>query len=188
MSDADRQIRGINRLMAPISRAMRSMVLRGVISLVNDAAALQRVQVQMRAMPQPGGSVGSELGDNLEVMGHYGFTSVPLSGAEAAILSVMGVKAHGLVVATDDRRYRPTGLKPGEVMLYDHLGNSVKLGTDEITITAVTKAHVVAPIALIESADVQLGAQGGKPVARVGDQVDLSTGLIKTGSGKVTAA
>lgn len=187
MNGGDRQISAINRLIAPIGRALRGLVLRGVITLVNDAAALQRVQLQMRAMPQPGGDVGAERADNLEVFGHYGLTSVPHTGAEAIMLSVMGVKAHGVVIAVDDRRYRLTGLKEGEVALYDDLDNMVKLGRDELSITGVSKVHVIAPMALIEADTVQLGGEGGKKVARVGDQVDLSTGRILTGSDKVTS-
>lgn len=188
MTGSDVSIRVINRLLGPLTRGLRGMVLRGVITLVNDAAALQRVQLQMRGMPQPDGSVGAERADNLEVIGHYGITSVPHTGAEAIMLSINGVKAHGVIIAVDDRRYRLTGLQEGEVALYDDLGNVVKLGRQELSVTGVQKVHVVAPTALIEADAVQLGGKGGQKVARVGDQVDLSTGLIKTGSSKVTSA
>jgi phage baseplate assembly protein V len=188
MSLGDAHIRAINKLLGPMGRSLRGMVLRGVITLVNDAAALQRIQLQMRGMPQADGGMGAERADNLELLGHYGLTSVPHAGAEAIMLSVNGTKAHGVVIAVDDRRYRLTGLQTGEVALYDDLGNQVKLGRDELAITGVSKVHVTAPTALIEADTVQLGGEGGQKVARVGDQVDLSTGLIKTGSDKVTAA
>ncbi|WP_288803827.1 hypothetical protein [uncultured Novosphingobium sp.] len=47
---------------------------------------------------------------------------------------------------------------------------------------------VTAPKVIVESDDVSIGAEGGKPVARVDDLVDLSTGKIISGSEKVTAA
>lgn len=179
-------IRSINKLFAPVARAMRSMVLRGVITLVNDAAALQLVQVRLRAMPQPSGAAGAEMADNLEVLGHYGFTSVPHAGAEAVVLAAGGVRAHGLVIAIDDRRYRLTGLEAGEVALYDDLGNIVKLGRSGLTITGATKVTVSAPVVLVDSPSVQLGGAGGPAVARVGDTV--SGGVITSGSTKVTCS
>jgi phage baseplate assembly protein V len=178
-------IRAVNKLIAPIGRAMRSMVLRGVITLVNDAAALQLVQVQLRAMPQPSGAVGAEMADNLEVLRHYGFTAVPHAGAEAVVLAVNGVKAHGLVIAIDDRRYRLSGLQGGEVALYDDLGNVVKLGREALTITGNTQVTVSAPIVQVNSPNVQLGGAGGAAVARVGDSV--AGGKITSGSATVTA-
>jgi len=185
MSGTEANVRAFNKLLAPIGRAMRSMVLRGVISLVNDAAALQKVQVQLRAMPQPSGTPGVEMSDNLEVLRQYGFTSVPHAGAEAVVLAVNGVLAHGLVIAVDDRRFRLSGLLDGEVALYDDLGNQVKLGREGLAITGTTKVSVTAPIVLVDSETVQLGGDGGQPVARVGDTV--SGGVITSGSTKVTA-
>ena len=179
-------IRSVNKLFAPVARAMRSMVLRGVITLVNDAAALQLVQVQLRAMPQPSGPAAAEMGDNLEVLRQYGFTAVPHAGAEAVVLAVNGVKAHGLVIAIDDRRYRLSGLQGGEVALYDDLGNVVKLGRDALAITGAGQVTVTAPIVLVDSDNVQLGGAGGAAVARVGDPV--AGGRITAGSAKVTAA
>lgn len=186
MNGPDATIRVLNKLIAPIARSMRSMVLRGVISLVNDAAALQQVQVQLRAMPQPSGEPGVEMSDNLEVLQHYGFTSVPHAGAEAVVLAVSGVRAHGLVIAVDDRRYRMTGLQGGEVALYDDLGNLVKLGRETVEIIGTTKVSVTAPIVLVESDTIQLGGAGGQAVARVGDTVE--GGVITSGSEKVTAS
>ena len=138
--------RAVNKLIAPIARSMRSMVLRGVISLVNDAAALQRVQVQLRAMPQPGGVPAPEMLSDIEVMQHYGLTSVPLDGAEVVMLAVGGVKDHGIVIAVDDRRYRLKGLANGDVALYDHTGQVVHLaGENGITVRSPVSVTIDAP-------------------------------------------
>lgn len=169
MSGADSS-RAVNKLIAPIARAMRSMVLRGVVSLVNDATALQRVQVQLRAMPQPGGAAAPEMVSDIEVMRHYGLTAVPLAGAETVMLAVGGVKDHGIVIAIDDRRHRPSGLQPGDVMLYDHRGQTVHLGADGITVTS--------PIAVtIDTPKVTL----------TGD-LELTNGSISVPQGDVTTA
>jgi phage baseplate assembly protein V len=185
-------IRLINKVVAPLGRAVRGMVLRGVITLVNDAAALERVQVQLRAMPQAsGGPAGAELADDLERFQQYGFTASPLEGAEALVLAVNGVKAHGVVIAVDDRRYRLTGLPGGDVAMYDFRGQLVRMSATGITIytpqTITLDAPNVACTGNLQVAgDVQLGGEGGAAVARVGDTV--SGGVITSGSSKVTAA
>jgi phage gp45-like len=99
-----------------------------------------------------------------------------------------GLRSHGVVLAVEDRRYRLTGLEDGEVALFDDLGNIIKLGRERIEMTAVTELRVEAPKVVVQSNNVRLGEDGGQPVARVGDDVNLSTGKIVTGSSKVRAA
>lgn len=57
--------------------------------------------------------------------------------------------------------------------------NSITIKGDEVNINATT-ANIVAD-------EVNIGGDGGLGVARIGDEVDLDTGLIKTGSSKVKA-
>ncbi len=158
---------------------VRGMIARAVVNLIKDVARVQELQIDLLA---------DETQDGVERVQNYGLTSVPHAGAEAVIVCAGGLRSHAVAIAVDDRRYRLTGLQSGEVALYDDLGNVVKLGREAISIEAVAKVHVTAPIALIESDDVQLGGAGGAKVARVGDDVNLSTGKIISGSDKVTAA
>jgi phage baseplate assembly protein V len=137
-------MRAINKLLDPVRRQIRNSIARGVLTLINDATALQRVQVRMMAFPQPDGSMGAEVSADIEVMAHYGLTSVPWPGAEAAYVSVGGVRAHGLVIAVDDRRYRLTGLETGEVALYDDLGQVVHLTRTGINVTSPFNITVTA--------------------------------------------
>ncbi len=129
-------IRAVNKLLEPVRRQVRNTIARAVVSLVDDSSALQRVQVQLMALPQPDGSAGAESAAASEVFQHYGFTSVAHDGAEAVQVAVGGVRAHGLVIAIDDRRYRLTGLAEGEVALYDDLGQVVHLTRNGIVIAA----------------------------------------------------
>lgn len=70
---------------------------------------------------------------------------------------------------------------------------TVAVDATEVNVTADTvsidadSVDVTAETATIESGDVRLGGAGGQPVARVGDDVDLGTGKIISGSGVVTA-
>lgn len=102
-------VRVFNSLIAPLRRRVRLMVSRAILSVVNDAGGLQVVQVKLLA---------DEVRDGVERMQDYGYTSVPLAGAEGVMVCVSGNRDHGIVVAMDDRRYRIKGLQPGEVAVY----------------------------------------------------------------------
>ena len=175
MSAADQ----LRHIIAPIEGRVRLMLARAIVNLVSDAAQAQELQIDVLA---------DETHDAVERLQDYGFTSVPLAGAEALVGFVGGIRSHGVVISVADRRYRLRGLEAGEVALYDDLGNVVKLGREELTIEAVAKVRVAAPIAVIEADDVRLAGDGGAAVARVGDDVNLTTGKIISGSAKVTAA
>jgi len=160
-------IRGANKMLDPLRRQIRNAIARGVLTLINDSAALQQAQIQLMAFPQPDGTMGAETIDGIEVLGHYGFTSVPFSGAEAAYLAVGGVRAHGLVIAIDDRRYRPTGLRGGESQLYDDQGQKIH----------ISRAGIV-----IEGAGLPVTITGTPSVTIDSPQVTLS-GALTVGNG-----
>lgn len=122
----------INKLTAPLARRVRLMVSRGVIGVVNDALKEQGVQVALLA---------DEVRD-CERYQEYGFTSVPLAGAEAITVCVGGSRDHGVVIATGDRRYRLKGLQGGEVALYTDEGDYIKLGRGRV-VEVVTETFLV---------------------------------------------
>lgn len=126
------------RLLRPLRTRVINMVARAVISLVDDAKKMQLVQIDV---------LDGETRADVERVQNYGFTSVPLKGAEAAVMFVGGRRDHGLVVAVDDRRYRLTGLQDGEVAIYTDQGDKIviKRGGD-IEVTAATKVKITAPL------------------------------------------
>lgn len=103
---------------------VRLMVARAVLRVVDDAAKLQAVQVQLQA---------DVVRDKAEHFQGYGFTSHPLPGAEGIALSVGGSTDHVVVINIDDRRYR-LHLQPGEAAIYDDLGHRVHLTRNGIEI------------------------------------------------------
>lgn len=125
-------------MLQPLRQAVRLMVARAVVGLVNDGTQLQGLQVSLLA---------DEVRDDVERFQDYGFTSHPHPGAEAVAVCVAGNRDHALVVAVDDRRYRLTGLAAGEVAIYTDQGDKIVLkrgGTIEVT--AATKVRIVAPL------------------------------------------
>lgn len=109
---------------------VRLMVGRAIIAAVKDGGAIQTAQVHLLA---------DEVQDDAERIQEYGFTSVPLSGAEAVLAFVGGNRDHGLIIAVDDRRYRLKGLAGGEVAIYDNQGQKVHLTRAGIVIDGAGK-------------------------------------------------
>ena len=120
-----------------VAARVRLAIGRVVLGLVNDAAKLQAVQVTVRA---------GEVRDRAEHFQHYGFTSVPLPGAEGIGLAVGGSTDHMVVINIDDRRYRKTGLLPGEVAIYTRWGDYILIKEGEIVIKHATKVTIDTPL------------------------------------------
>ena len=111
-----------------LSRRIAMTTTRGRMALVDDKKKLQQVQVELLA---------DETKDNVERFQQYGFTSVPLKGAEVLTVFLGGGRDHAIVLAIDDRRYRLTGLENGDVALYNESGAKIVLSKDKtITITS----------------------------------------------------
>lgn len=123
-------IEQIQKLMAPIQRRVMLMVGRAVLNAVYDGASSQLVQASL---------LSDEVRDKMERMAEYGFTSVPLSGAQGVVVFVGGERGHGIVVATGDPRNRMSGLQAGEVAIYDDQGQSVYLTRAGIVVNGAGK-------------------------------------------------
>lgn len=132
----------MQRAIGRVAGRVRLAIARAVVNLVNDATKMQTVQVQLGA---------DQVRDRVEHFQHYGFTSVPLPGAEGIGLAVGGSTDHLVVINVDDRRYRIT-LQVGEVALYDDQGQFVKLARDGVVhAKAVTLLKLEAPSVQIVS-------------------------------------
>lgn len=133
----------IRRLLAPLELRIRHLVGRGVVTLVDDSKREQELQMSVLA---------DETLEHVERPQPYGFTSHPHPGAEHYSLFHGGIRAHGLVFCVGDRRYRLKDLAPGEVAMFDDLGNKVWLKRTGIRVEAVARVDVVAPIIRLEAA------------------------------------
>ena len=114
-------IQAITKLLAPLRTRIANLVARAVVRLVTDSTGLQVVQLEV---------LDGETREGCERFQSYGFSSVPLDGAEAVVLFVGGRRDHGLVVAVDDRRHRKKDLEAGEVAIYHHGGSYILLRDD----------------------------------------------------------
>jgi phage baseplate assembly protein V len=101
-----------------VSNPLRLLISRAIVRLISDTTKLQTVQVSLLA---------DEARAGVERFQDYGFTSVPLEGAEAIAASISGSRSNLVVLAIDDRRHRKTGMAPGEVAIYTDEGDYVVL-------------------------------------------------------------
>jgi phage gp45-like len=100
----------LNRWIAPLRNRVLSIVARAVINEFTEDAGLRRLTL---------GILAGETNDNAEFWQQFGFVSRPLNGCEALVLHMGGNRSFAMVVATDDPRYRPLNLQPGEVVIYN---------------------------------------------------------------------
>lgn len=131
-------VSAIKQILEPVKRLVLMTVGRAVILAVKDSGNLQTVQASFLA---------AETKDDMERFQQYGFTSVPLPGAEGIGVFVGGQREHGIMIGVDDRRFRLKSLGAGQVALYDAFGTKIVLSNDgQIKLTAAIKVTVEAPL------------------------------------------
>lgn len=127
----------LRKALAPLQRRVLNLIARGVIKAVKDSGGLQRLQMTLLA---------EETANDIERIQEYGFASNPKDGAEGLALFLGGDRSHGVVIATDDRRYRMK-VSPGKVAIYDDEGQYVYIKTGGVVeVKANTKVLATAPL------------------------------------------
>lgn len=153
--DARDLLDAIARATEPLKNRLANSIARAVISRVDDSTKMQMVQL---------GVLAGETIDDGERFQNYGFSSVPLPGAEAVVIFPDGERGHPLVVGVDDRRHRPTSGTAGEVVMYTDEGDEIRLGRGNV--------------AVVKSGDIRLGSSSASdPVALKSDLDALKTWL-----------
>lgn len=162
-----------------LSNRVMMMFSRGVVRGVTDSNGRQQLQVEL---------LKDELRDDIEHMQNYGFTS-HATGGDVAVAFIGGNREQGIVLAVDDRRYR-ISLKPGEVAMYDDLGNKVELLRDMLKITAVQHAEVQAPtikligdLELVGNVNIQGNIDSTGTITNNGKRIDSTHTHASGGAG-----
>lgn len=126
----------------PIRRRVENIIGRAVAWTTDNTKKLQEVQVSLQAKEV-------RIAERFQ---QYGFSSVPLPEAEAVVLFPAGLRDHAIAIAVDDRRYRPTTWAEGEVGIYTHEGDYIRLQNGRIVeVVAGTKVDVTAPEVVVHS-------------------------------------
>lgn len=131
-----------------------AIIGRGRVKFVDDSGPVQKMQVLMNGIETP---------DNRYRVPEFGFTSNPPEDSDVIAVHVAGDRSAGAVLGTNHQPSRPTGLQPGEMMIYSQDGKSVYLtasggivvnaknqpvtvnGATTVVINAATKVRMVTP-------------------------------------------
>lgn len=125
----------LRHLLRPLATRLANVIARATVQLASDGLKLQLLQL---------GVLAGETVDNAEHHQSYGFSSIPLAGAEAVVIFPNGDRSHPLAIAVSDRRYRPTGGQPGEVTVYNNVGSKVvMLASGDIQVTPAPGGRVI---------------------------------------------
>lgn len=129
-----------NRLLAPLKRQVANLLMKGVVTLVDDGPGLQRLQARLLGMP---------IGE-VDHYQPYGLAFHPLPGALGLFVSLGGSRSHTVAAVVTDPRHRPQGLQPGEVVLYTDEGDVIAFRRgSQIEVTSLAKVTVSAPEVVI---------------------------------------
>lgn len=101
---------GLRRLLDGLVRRVRLILSRGVVSRVDSSKRLQELQLDLLA---------GETRSRVEHFEPLGLTVAPEPGAEVVAGFLGGDRTHAIGLAVVDRRYRPTGLARGELVVYE---------------------------------------------------------------------
>ena len=108
-----------------------------------------------------------------EYFQHFGFTSIPLAGAEGIAINENN---NIIMIASDDRRCRPA-LQPGEACVYNAFGDYVKIDKNRnITVVGGTSVTIQSPAVTIE------GINGGQVDLTINGNPAITGNLSVTGN------
>lgn len=143
---------------------------RGVINLVKSKPQHQLTQVS---------GLSGEVLQDVELMQHFGFTSVPPAGTQAVVIPLGGKTTHGIVVATENGSFRVAGLESGEVAIYDQSGSTIILKKGRVVEVDCDQFSVKCKSYSVEATD---GANFKTPLLET-DQVFTAQGQINGNGG-----
>ena len=154
--------------------------LRRRISLLIGRAVIRAVKADGGRVLLTLDMLNDETSGAVELAEPWGFTSIPLEGAEAVTLAVMGERGNKVAISLGDRRHRPKDGVPGESILFDDQGQRIAVRRDGIEITAPLGLRIKTPSMTVN----------GKAVSTVDHLVEVGSGSssgrwpLVTGVGK----
>ena len=158
------------------ARRVYTTLTRGWLVKPDDSKRMQELTIRDR--------FGVELRE-VEHWQPYGVTAVPKppaddKQAEVLIAYLGGSPSHPVVIATADRRSRPTNMEPGEVALHDDQGQAVRIGRAGIVLQGGPSKKPLsfsAGNAIVTIADGQVTvAVGGMSLTVLPDRVKIGAG------------
>ena len=159
--------RAIASVLQPLRNRVMLMIGRCVIEASSDEERAVLLQVR---------GLHGEVMSGVEQILTYGHTCLPMppSGegkAEGILVAIGGDRRHAVVIATEDRRYRPRGeMQPGENVFWDHQGSKIHLRAGNEMLIKVPDGAQDGTVR-IEATEVEI----------VADTVTINGDLVVTG-------
>ncbi len=126
---SEQMARFVHKVMSPIKRCVANMLVRGIVSVLDNTHGFQMVQATL---------LHQEVSDNMERMENYGFTGFAPLGSECFIGFMNGNRDHPMVINVASRDARKAALaalaaktdlemQPGDVLIYTENENFLVL-------------------------------------------------------------
>lgn len=154
-----------------LQRRIMSMIDRGVVTSVDDALMMQTLDVELKSGFKP---------TKVEHWHPYGMSYHPHKDAEVLAFSLGGNPDHVIIMPASNREYRIKGMQQGEFAVHDDLGQFVHFKRDGLHMKSPMKVTVECP-------EINLGGDGGKPVAIEGTVDSAGHPLVSNFSTRVKA-
>ena len=136
----------IKRMLNPLHKRIMNLAAKCTIRNVDESSGRQRFNLS---------GLPDEVLDQVEGVSLFGFASSPLPGASAVVIFPSGNRDNGIVIATDDANYRPKGLQPGEVCIYNAIGTYILIEADgNIVIKRAPNVTIEGGNVIVNSGDV----------------------------------
>lgn len=134
------------------------------------------------------GRDGEKLGGQQGVMRiqAHGLSGHAPKGSHGLVLVIGGNSDQALLMGLEHPDHRPTGLGEGDTKIYDAHGQSFHFKNGE-AVLHVTKLTIIADTVVVESPDINLGGEGGVPVAIQGTQDSAGHTLVSNFATRVKA-
>lgn len=120
-----------------LTNLLKLVIGRGRILLVDDTGPVQKLQVKLSGRETP----------DLLRSAEYGFTSRPPKDTDCVAVFITGDRSNGIVISTNNQRYRLKLENDGEIAIYDNAGRYVWFKKDDgIVVHDPAKITLDAPL------------------------------------------
>jgi len=123
-----------------MNQILANLVGAGSVTGADDTGPVQTLQITERAS---GSGFADRVLDKVLRFFQFGFTSVPPLDSETLTLRRGGERGLTIVIGTNHRPSRPTGLQPGDSAQYDARGAIIKLTAAGLTIDCAGLPYVI---------------------------------------------
>jgi len=149
-----------------------NLIVRARLKSTDDSGDHQSIIASGRAREQFGGQQQGVM--RVQV---FGFSSHAPANSHGLVLMLGGNPDQAVALGMEHPESRPKDLAEGEAIVYNQRGDKLHLQADGVALLTCSEFRVIAEKVVVECPDINLGGEGGQPVALLGS-VDNSGDII----------